>query len=109
MKERLLNWLNQALMLNIFLVLFAFAWFVVALAGEAFHFPLGLKLWYSLWEPVFTPKLPLPNSQSRPSPILNALKRVRKIQLQLSCKAKCAPNRVNLADPSTNEGPKFIL
>jgi hypothetical protein len=52
-----LNWLNTALMINIFLVLFSFAWLVVATIGELNHIPLGLQLWYKLWEPVFTPAI----------------------------------------------------
>lgn len=57
MKERLLQWLNVALMADLFLVLFSFIWLAVAVAGRAAHVPLGLDLWYKLWEPVFTPAL----------------------------------------------------
>lgn len=52
-----LNWLNTALMANIFLVLLSFAWLVVATIGELNRIPLGLQLWYKLWEPVFTPAI----------------------------------------------------
>jgi len=57
MKERLLQWLNVALMLDLFLVLFSFVWLAIAVAGRAAKVPLGLDLWYKLWEPVFTPAL----------------------------------------------------
>jgi hypothetical protein len=57
MKEKLLDWLNLALMVNLFLVLFSFFWFALALAGRATGVPLGLDLWYKLWEPVFTPAI----------------------------------------------------
>ncbi|GAB4143672.1 MAG: hypothetical protein Fur0046_20880 [Cyanobacteria bacterium J069] len=57
MKEKLLEWLNLALMANLFFVLFAFAWFAIALIGKSFNVPLGFDLWYSLWEPVFTPAI----------------------------------------------------
>ena len=57
MKERLLQWLNVALMWNLFLVLFSFMWLAIAVAGRAAKIPLGLDLWYKLWEPVFTPAL----------------------------------------------------
>ena len=57
MKERFLQWLNVALMADLFLVLFSFLWLTVAVAGRAANVPLGLDLWYKLWEPVFTPAL----------------------------------------------------
>jgi hypothetical protein len=57
MKEKLFNWLNTALMWNIFFVLFSFAWMAIALIGRSFHLPLGFDLWYSLWEPVFMPSI----------------------------------------------------
>lgn len=57
MKERLLEWLNRALVANIFFVLFSFFWFAAAVAGRALNIPLGLDLWYRLWEPVFMPSI----------------------------------------------------
>ncbi|MBD3883329.1 hypothetical protein IFO70_16300 [Phormidium tenue FACHB-886] len=57
MKEKFLEWLNLALMANIFLVLFSFFWLAIAVLGHVFHIPLGLDLWYKLWEPVFTPAI----------------------------------------------------
>ncbi|MBC7972896.1 MAG: hypothetical protein H7Z11_22700 [Verrucomicrobia bacterium] len=57
MKARLLQWLNVALMVDLFLVLFSFLWLAVAVTGRAANVPLGLELWYKLWEPVFTPAL----------------------------------------------------
>jgi hypothetical protein len=57
MKEKLLQWLNLALMVNLFLVLFSFFWFAIALVGRSAGIPLGLDLWYKLWDPVFTPAL----------------------------------------------------
>jgi hypothetical protein len=57
MKEKLLQGLNLLLVGNIFLVLFSFAWFVVAVVGRAANVPLGFDLWYRLWQPVFTPAI----------------------------------------------------
>lgn len=57
MKDRLISWLNTALMINLFFVLLSFGWFVVALLGNATHVNLGFDLWYSLWDPVFMPAL----------------------------------------------------
>jgi hypothetical protein len=57
MKEKLLEWLNLALVANLFLVLFSFFWLAIAVAGRAFGVSLGLDLWYRLWEPVFTPAI----------------------------------------------------
>lgn len=57
MKERFLNWLNLALMADLFLVLLSFVWLAIAVIGRTTGVPLGLDLWYTLWEPVFTPAL----------------------------------------------------
>jgi hypothetical protein len=57
MKDKLLEWLNLALMANLFLVLFSFFWLAIAVVGRSFHVSLGLDLWYKLWEPVFTPSI----------------------------------------------------
>ncbi|MDJ1184926.1 hypothetical protein [Roseofilum casamattae] len=57
MKEKLLNGLNTLLVINLFLVLFSFAWFAIALVGRSLDIPLGFDLWYRLWEPVFTPAI----------------------------------------------------
>lgn len=57
MKDKLLSWLNWALVANLFFVFFSFAWFAIALLGRSFNIPLGFDLWYSLWEPVFTPAI----------------------------------------------------
>lgn len=57
MKEKLLEWLNLALVANLFLVLFSFFWLAVAVLGRALGVSLGLDLWYRLWEPVFTPAI----------------------------------------------------
>lgn len=57
MKDRLINWLNTALTINLFFVLFSFVWFASALLGQAAHINLGFDLWYSLWEPLFMPAI----------------------------------------------------
>ncbi|HAA32149.1 MAG TPA: hypothetical protein DCE56_36155 [Cyanobacteria bacterium UBA8553] len=59
MKERLIRWLNQFLMLDVFLVLLSFFWLAIAVIGRSLGVPLGLDLWYRLWEPVFTPAIGL--------------------------------------------------
>lgn len=59
MKDKLINWLNFALVVDTFLVLLSFLWLLVALGGRAAGVPLGLDIWYQLWEPVFTPALGL--------------------------------------------------
>jgi len=59
MKEKLLQWLNLALMADLFLVLLSFFWFAIALVGRGAGISLGLDLWYKLWEPVFTPAIGL--------------------------------------------------
>jgi hypothetical protein len=57
MKERLIRWLNQLLVVDVFLVLFGFFWLAIAVVGRSVGIPLGLDLWYSLWQPVFTPAI----------------------------------------------------
>ncbi|NBD32915.1 MAG: hypothetical protein GVY17_08135 [Cyanobacteria bacterium] len=57
MKDQLLQWLDRVLMFDLFLVLGSFFWFAIALVGRAADVPLGLNLWYKLWDPVFTPAL----------------------------------------------------
>ena len=54
MKEQFLKWLNLALVADFFLVLLGFFWLAIAVAGHALHLPLGLDLWYKLWQLVFT-------------------------------------------------------
>jgi hypothetical protein len=59
MKEKALVWLDRLLVVNAFVVLLGFAWFAIALVGKSFNIPLGLDLWFSLWQPVFTPAIGL--------------------------------------------------
>ncbi|WP_044291326.1 hypothetical protein [Rivularia sp. PCC 7116] len=57
MKDKLLNLLNTVLVADVFLVLISFGWFVIAVIGRSTGIPLGLDLWYRLWEPLFTPAI----------------------------------------------------
>jgi hypothetical protein len=57
MQNKFLEWLNLALMANLFLVLFSFIWLAVAVVGHSLNLSLGLDLWYRLWQPVFTPAI----------------------------------------------------
>ena len=57
MKEQLTVWLDRFLVADVFVVLFAFFWFAIALMGRSAGVNLGWDLWYSLWEPVFTPAI----------------------------------------------------
>lgn len=57
MKDRLIGWLNQVLVVDVFLVLLSFFWLAIAVIGRSVGVPLGLDLWYRLWEPVFTPAI----------------------------------------------------
>ncbi|HEY9666700.1 MAG TPA: hypothetical protein V6C91_07835 [Coleofasciculaceae cyanobacterium] len=59
MKDRLIRWLNQFLVADVFLVLIGFFWFAIAVVGRSIGVPLGLDVWYSLWQPVFTPAIGL--------------------------------------------------
>ena len=57
MKDKFLSWLNVVLVADVFLVLFSFIWLAIAVIGHAAGVPLGLDLWYKLWQPVFTPAI----------------------------------------------------
>ncbi|MGK7918970.1 MAG: hypothetical protein AB4080_03035 [Trichodesmium sp.] len=57
MKDKLLNWLDTFLVVDVFLVIIGFAWFAVAVIGRYSGVSLGLDLWHRLWEPVFTPAI----------------------------------------------------
>ncbi len=57
MKEQFILWLDRLLVADVFVVLFAFFWFAIALIGRSSGVNLGWDLWYSLWEPVFTPAI----------------------------------------------------
>lgn len=57
MKDKALNWLNWLLVADLFLVLLSFAWFAIAVLGQAANLSLGLELWYSLWNPLFMPAI----------------------------------------------------
>ena len=57
MKDKLLRWLNLALVADFFLVLFSFFWLAIAVVGRTAGLPLGLDLWYALWQPVFSPAI----------------------------------------------------
>jgi hypothetical protein len=57
MKERFISWLNMVLVADVFLVLLSFAWLAIAVIGHQVGVPLGLDLWFKLWEPLFTPAI----------------------------------------------------
>ncbi|RUR73623.1 hypothetical protein ACF3DV_08305 [Chlorogloeopsis fritschii PCC 9212] len=57
MKDKILNWLNLILVVDVFLVLFGFGWFAIAVIGQATGVPLGLDLWHQLWQPLFNPAI----------------------------------------------------
>lgn len=57
MKELITIWLNRLLIADVFLVIFGFLWFAVAVLGRAVGIPLGLDLWYKLWQPIFNPAI----------------------------------------------------
>jgi len=57
MKDKFVQWLNWALMIDVFFVLLSFGWFAIAVVGRSAGVPLGLDVWYSLWEPVMQPAI----------------------------------------------------
>lgn len=59
MKDKFLSSLNLVLVVDTFVVLLSFFWFAIAVLGKGAGIPLGLDLWYKLWQPVFTPAIGL--------------------------------------------------
>lgn len=57
MKETLIAWLDRLLVFDVFLVLFGFFWFAIALIGRSMGIPLGWEIWYKLWQPLFNPAI----------------------------------------------------
>jgi hypothetical protein len=57
MKEQFLTWLNRLLIADVFLVIFGFIWFAIAVVGRSMGIPLGFDLWYQLWQPLFNPAI----------------------------------------------------
>ncbi|NJN73281.1 MAG: hypothetical protein HC799_10990 [Limnothrix sp. RL_2_0] len=57
MKEQFIIWLDRLLVADVFVVILSFFWFAIALIGRSSGINLGWDLWYSLWEPVFTPAI----------------------------------------------------
>jgi hypothetical protein len=55
--DRLIKWLNLLLVADVFFVIAAALWLAIAVVGHEAKIPLGLDLWYILWEPVFTPAI----------------------------------------------------
>lgn len=52
--NRVISWI---LVVDLFLVLVAFAWFMAAVLGKSMNLNLGLDLWYSLWNPLILPAI----------------------------------------------------
>ncbi|MDX2099639.1 MAG: hypothetical protein SFW36_17820 [Leptolyngbyaceae cyanobacterium bins.59] len=57
MKQKLIDALNFLLMWDLFLVFLFFGWFAIAVLGKSMDFPLGLDLWYRLWQPMIQPAI----------------------------------------------------
>ncbi len=57
MKETILTWLNRILVADVFLVLFGFFWFAIAVIGDSMGVNLGLSIWQKLWIPLFNPAI----------------------------------------------------
>ncbi len=57
MKDLVQTWLNRLLVVDVFVVIFGFLWFVIAVIGESTGVPLGYQLWQTLWIPFFNPAI----------------------------------------------------
>jgi hypothetical protein len=59
MMNRISSLINWFLVANFFFVLVSFAWFLMALLGRSLQLSWGLDVWYSLWQPLFSPAIGL--------------------------------------------------
>ena len=57
MKDQFVQWLNRLLVFNVFFVIGGFVWLIIAAIGKSLNIPLGLDLFYQLWQPLFNPAL----------------------------------------------------
>lgn len=57
MKDFISRTISWILVVDLGLVLVAFAWFLAAVVGRSLNLNLGLDLWYSLWNPLILPAL----------------------------------------------------
>jgi hypothetical protein len=57
MREKIINWLERILVIDVFVVLLGFFWFAIAIVGRSAGIPLGWEIWYKLWYPVFNPAI----------------------------------------------------
>lgn len=57
MKDMISRTISWILVVDLGLVLVAFAWFMAAVVGRSMNLNLGLDLWYSLWNPLILPAI----------------------------------------------------
>ncbi len=57
MKDVISRTISWILVVDLGLVLMAFAWFMAAVLGRSMNLNLGLDLWYSLWNPLILPAI----------------------------------------------------
>jgi hypothetical protein len=57
MKDVISRTISWILVVDLGLVLMAFAWFMAAVLGRSMNLDLGLDLWYSLWNPLILPAI----------------------------------------------------
>jgi hypothetical protein len=74
--EKVGYWINKALVFDLFLVFFFFAWFMVAIIAKSLHFNLGLDLWQQLWQPVIQPVLGIMMAGAIASGIISKFKSI---------------------------------
>jgi hypothetical protein len=57
MKEKIINFIDKLLIIDVFLVLVGFFWFAIAVFGDYVGINLGLATWQKLWIPLFNPAI----------------------------------------------------
>jgi hypothetical protein len=57
MKDKIVNFIDKLLIIDVFLVFVGFFWFAIAVIGENIGVNLGLLTWQKLWIPLFNPAI----------------------------------------------------
>lgn len=57
MKDKIVNFIDKLLIIDVFLVLVGFFWFAIAVTGNSLGVNLGLATWQKLWIPLFNPAI----------------------------------------------------
>ncbi len=55
--KKIFDLIDKVLIFDVFLVMFGFVWFLVALIGKSLEITFIWDIWYKLWQPLFNPAI----------------------------------------------------